>query len=163
MKKYRLSRERKKLAEETYRVPKLLGLISFGITVLINFTAGLFYFLVSRGYTANVLTELISSDPKFQREMSGQDGTAAAREIADGTMDFVEVVLIIFLVFWLLMLFLNLAGILSIKKNPKAAAVIFIVVGVLSLPTLIIPGLLITSGILILTANKKKEPSYPDY
>ncbi|EAR68229.1 hypothetical protein B14911_26260 [Bacillus sp. NRRL B-14911] len=163
MKKYRLSRERKKLAEETYRVPKLLGLISFGITVLINFTAGLFYFLVSRGYTANVLTELISSDPKFQREMSGQDGTAAAREIADGTMDFVEVVLIIFLVFWLLMLFLNLAGILTIKKNPKAAAVIFIVVGVLSLPTLIIPGLLITSGILILTANKKKEPSYPDY
>lgn len=163
MKKYRLSRERKKLAEETYRVPKLLGFISFGITVLINFTAGLFYFLVSRGYTANVLTELISSDPKFQREMSGQDGTAAAREIADGTMDFVEVVLIIFLVFWLLMLFLNLAGILTIKKNPKAAAVIFIVVGVLSLPTLIIPGLLITSGILILTANKNKEPSYPDY
>jgi hypothetical protein len=158
-----MSRERKKLAEETYRVPKLLGFISFGVMVLINFSAGLFYFLVSRGYTANILTELISSDPKFQREMAGQDGTAAAREIAGGTMNIVEVVLIIFLVFWLLMLFLNLAGILTLKKYPKAAGIIFIVIGVLSLPTLIIPGLLISAGVLILTANKKKEPSYPDY
>jgi hypothetical protein len=158
-----VSKERKKLAEETYRVPKLLGFISIGVMVLINLITGLFYFLVSRGYTANILTELISSDPKFQREMAGQDGTAAAREIAGGTMNFIEVMLIIFLVFWLLMLFLNLAGVFTLKKNPKASAVIFIVIGVLSLPTLIIPGLLIPSGILILTANKKKEPSYPDY
>ncbi|WP_430517036.1 hypothetical protein [Bacillus infantis] len=59
-----MSRERKKLAKETYRVPKLLEFISFGVMVLINFTAGLFYFLVSRGFTANILTELISSDPR---------------------------------------------------------------------------------------------------
>lgn len=151
------------MAKETYRVPKLLGFISFGVMVLINFTAGLFYFLASRGFTANILTELISSDPRFRREMAGQDGTAAAREIAGGTMNFVEAVLILFLVFWLLMLFLNLAGILTLKKNPKAAGIIFIVIGVLSLPALIIPGLLISAGVLILSANKRKGPSYPDY
>ncbi|MGM0790862.1 MAG: DUF4064 domain-containing protein [Bacillota bacterium] len=78
-------------------------------------------------------------------------------------MNFVEAVLILFLVFWLLMLFLNLAGILTLKKNPKAAGIIFIVIGVLSLPALIIPGLLISAGVLILSANKRKGPSYPDY
>ncbi|MDQ0232023.1 DUF4064 domain-containing protein [Metabacillus malikii] len=135
------------------KVPKILSIIS-SVLLLLGLLLGLVVFSQADSpEVKDLISEFYSTDPTIQANLEAEDLTF--EEFQTGFISTMKGFISISLIATGIALLLNVIGVFIMKKAPRAAAVMFIIIGVLSILTVVIPALLITAGIMIFVKRSK--------
>jgi hypothetical protein len=146
------------------RAPKILGIIAF-VLLLIGFLLSIVLYtqIDKLDILRDAMIDTYNSDPNVQEGIGLTNEPVTAEEFADEIIAYTKNFLLLPVISSLIACAAILFGIIWMNRFPRTSGVLFIIVGVVSLLSIVIPVLLITAGIMILSRSSKynKETGIP--
>lgn len=146
------------------RAPRILGIVSFVLMLIVFFLSILLYTQID-SFTPlrDAMIETVNSDPTLQESIGLTNESATAEEVTDEAMALLKNSLLIPVIYSVIACAATLFSIIMMNRMPRTSGVLFIIIGVISLLSIIIPILLITAGVMILNRSSKynKEAGIP--
>ncbi len=138
------------------KVPKILSIIS-GVLFLLGALVVLIIFLqIDNPALKDFLHDAYSNDPVIAEELAKNDLEITMDEFIDEMLNLAQGFMGFILTSSILLTVINFVGVFLINKFPRVAATLFIILGVLSLFSVILPALLLTAGIMILVKRSRQ-------
>ncbi|MCE4048341.1 MULTISPECIES: DUF4064 domain-containing protein [Bacillaceae] len=146
------------------RAPRILGIVSF-VLLLIGFLLSLvFYTQIDKvDILRDSLIDAYNTDPAYQEDLGLENIPSTGEEFADELIVAGKKFLLLPVIFSIIACAATLFSVIMMNKMPRTSGILFIIVGVVSLLSIIIPILLITAGVMILNrwSRYNKEAGIP--
>lgn len=146
------------------RAPRILGIVSF-VLLLIGFLLSLvFYTQIDKiDPLRDAMIETVNSDPTIKESIGLTNESVTAEEFIDEAIASIKNALLIPVIYSVIACAATLFSVIMMNKMPRTSGILFIIVGVVSLLSIIIPILLITAGVMILNrwSRYNKEAGIP--
>ncbi|MCM3029014.1 MULTISPECIES: DUF4064 domain-containing protein [unclassified Niallia] len=146
------------------RAPRILGIIAF-VLLLIGFLISIvLYTQIDKwDILRDSFIDAYNADPTFQEDLGLTNMPSTAEEFADDMITAGKNFLLLPVISSLIACAATLFGIIMMNRLPRTSGVLFIIIGVISLLSVVVPVLLITAGVMILrrSSRYKNEAGIP--
>ncbi|TSB46035.1 DUF4064 domain-containing protein [Alkalicoccobacillus porphyridii] len=140
---------------------RILSILAFVILAFTFFALLVSVFTIENNETVRAgLVDLYEQDPKVQRDIMAGTDSATIDEFVDESIQIFKSVSIILAVMTFVLLLIIGIGLFLQRRSPKTSGILYVVTGVITLLSVILPVLLIPAGVMSFRQAKNQSQKF---